>query len=125
MVAHNQKLLDKIDKANNSIELFERNISLLRQNHKNVFINVCLNKDNYIFADEFVKYINSLNVNGYSYSYIYEETNDHQYKKRLYDPKKTMLPISDFSFFHNREHHPCLFGKISVFPDGDMSLCWV
>jgi radical SAM protein with 4Fe4S-binding SPASM domain len=122
LAAHTTELFGKVCGSDFKTE-FEQGIDLLKRAGKRIFINICVTPETFRSFKELDQYVQSLGSNGYGYSHIYGLETDPEYTACLYDFRKGLSRFSDLTFFHSRQYHPCLYGKLSVFADGSVSVC--
>ena len=124
LVAHTQILLEQIDSSGSLISDFEAVISSLRRYGATFYFNICLNEKSAEFKEEIRSYAASFQAAGYIYGFTYMELDDECYYNQIcsafLDENKV---IHENSFFNNLEHHPCMYGKITVFADGSVGVC--
>ncbi len=70
-----------------------------------------------------VAYYKLFNPLGMQFSFIHELGDDTVYNELLFSDKSAQSCFTDLSFFHNVDFHPCLNGKLSVFRNGDVTVC--
>ncbi|HEY2495279.1 MAG TPA: radical SAM protein [Paenibacillus sp.] len=121
--AHNQELSNQLVRNRPDFSIFYKNMNKLKITGISFYFNVVLNKMNYKFREEIIEYYKHFNPLGMQYSYIHETGDDSAYNELLYSDKEAGSCFTDLSFFHNVDFHPCLNGKLSVFRNGDVTVC--
>lgn len=99
----------------------KRNIVEIINNKIPVYLNICLTPKVFREIDLFEEFISAINPVGYNFSYIYLDSANTEYMKALYDIR--ISHFSDIFFFHSERFHPCLYGKLTVFADGNVTVC--
>lgn len=125
IVAHTQALLNDIHSGEEiNINILEQNIKLLQNSSVPFYFSVCLCSKNYKHINEINNYLTSFNAYDITYGYIYEDMINEDYKKIVYANLETSKSAWDCNtFFHKSEHHPCMYGKLSIFQNGDITVC--
>lgn len=72
---------------------------------------------------EIWEYFKGFDPHGFISDYIYEYTNDAEYNDLLATTYKNINKVHELQFFNNMENHPCLYGKITMFSNGDIGVC--
>jgi radical SAM protein with 4Fe4S-binding SPASM domain len=121
--SHNQDLTNRMIGNHPDFSNFYENMNKLKNTGISFYFNVVLNKINYIFREEIVDFYKHFNPLGMQLSFIHEIGEDPVYNELLFSDKGTQSCFTDLSFFHNVDFHPCLNGKLSVFRNGDVTVC--
>nr|WP_154958782.1 radical SAM protein [Paenibacillus xylanexedens] len=121
--SHNQNLTNRMIKNSPDFSIFYENMNKLKKTGISFYFNVVLNKMNYMFREEMVAYYKLFNPLGMQFSFIHELGDDTVYNELLFSDKSAQSCFTDLSFFHNVDFHPCLNGKLSVFRNGDVTVC--
>ncbi|GIP20259.1 radical SAM protein [Paenibacillus sp. J22TS3] len=121
--AHNQESSNQQVRNRPDFSIFYENMNKLKKTGIPFYFNVILNKINYTFREEIVEYYKQFNPLGMQFSLIHETGDDPVYNELLFSDKGEGSCFTDLSFFHNVDFHPCLNGKLSVFRNGDVSVC--
>lgn len=121
--AHTQELSNHLVKNRPDFSILRENMNILIKKGIPFYFNVVLNKINYKFREEIVEYYKQFNPLGMQCSFIHETGDDPVYNELLYSDKGAGSCFTDLSFFHNVDFHPCLNGKLSVFRNGDVTVC--
>lgn len=121
--AHNQELSNRLVRNRPDFTMFSNNMEILKKTGIPFYYNIILNTINYEFREEIVEYYQLFNPLGLQYSYIHEIGDDPVYNNLLLSDKGAYSCFTDLSFFHNVDFHPCLNGKLSVFKNGDVTVC--
>lgn len=123
-VAIQQEMLNQIDNNRNNLNNFMHVLQILRDNDAKFILYLALTEKNYRLKEEMRNFYEPYKPTKILYKYIYQETKDKEFNKLLVcDPFNEDMRIDDKQFFHNLDKHPCLFGKITVFLNGDIGVC--
>jgi len=123
-VAIQQEMLNQIDNNRNNLNNFMHVLQILRDNDAKFILYLALTEKNYRLKEEMRNFYEPYKPTKILYKYIYQETKDKEFNKLLVcDPFNEDMRIDDKQFFHNLDKHPCLFGKFTVFLNGDIGVC--
>ena len=123
-VAIQQEMLNQIDNNRNNLNNFMHVLQILRDNDAKFILYLALTEKNYRLKEEMRNFYEPYKPTKILYKYIYQETKDKEFNKLLVcNPFNEDMRIDDKQFFHNLDKHPCLFGKITVFLNGDIGVC--
>lgn len=102
----------------------EEKINILKKNQISYFFNICFTPQISIYKDKILSYVNGLQPEGYAYSYTYTNLDDKEYYSQICNSflEQTKY-VDEYSFFNNIDHHPCLYGKFTIFADGSIGVC--
>lgn len=122
ITGYDEKTYNNICK-NGDFSKCKENIVEIINNKIPVYFNICLTPEVFKGIDVFEEFISEIKPTGYSYSYIHFDSDNAEYMKALYDIKIKISSFSDLFFFHAERFHPCLYGKLTVFADGTVTVC--
>lgn len=123
-VAMEQEMLDQIDNNKNDIKKFMHILQVLHDKEAKFIVYINLIEKNYQLRERMREFFEQYKPIKILYKYIYQETEDEEFNKQLIcNPFTENMRIDDKQFFHNLDKHPCLFGKITVFLNGDIGVC--
>lgn len=123
-VAIQQEMLNQIDNNRNNLNNFMHVLQILRDNDAKFILYLALTEKNYRLKEEMRNFYEPYKPTKILYKYIYQETKDKEFNKLLVcNPFNEDMRIDDKQFFHNLDKHPCLFGKFTVFLNGDIGVC--
>lgn len=110
------------------IDQFNQNliskIELLKENSIPYYFNVCFHISNIKQKNEILNMASQLTPNGFVSSYIFDNLDDKNYYDEIISSlDENQLYTNEHTFFNNMRHHPCLYGKISVFSNGKIGVC--
>lgn len=125
IVAHKQELLNEINNGEEiNINILEKNVKFLEKSNVPFYFNVCLCSKNYKHLYNLNNYLAAFHPYDITYGYIYDDMLNEDYKKVVYANLELAKSTWDCNtFFHNSEHHPCMYGKLSIFQNGDVTVC--
>lgn len=121
-------LFTKEVKAIIHVDQFNQNliskIELLKKNSIPYYFNICFHINNFKQKNEILNMATKLSPNGFVSSYIFDNLDDKNYYNEIIGSlNENTLFTNEHTFFNNMRHHPCLYGKITVFSDGKIGVC--
>lgn len=123
-LGHTDELLHSLNNSKNSIEQLNNNIEKLRIRNIPYFFNLLLCKESYKYADQIYAYYSTKGSSGIFMDFVHNFNDDEFLSYILkYEAKELCSSVNEIEFFNNIKNHPCLNGKLSIFLDGDISIC--
>jgi radical SAM protein with 4Fe4S-binding SPASM domain len=124
IIAHNDQVLNRIDRNKNSLDILTNNLEKLRNSNIGYRFHLVISKENYKNINNILEFYKNYNSRGYTFDYIYDESDENYlgyYLQQIGNEYRNKMDL--FQINNHRGFHPCLNGILSLFPDGTISVC--